>query len=109
MSIRGVVFDFWIDEHALRNFTSAGASDWAEMEHRAWNYVVHYPAPRYAVHGGNRASAIWAYRPGVWDPVRSGEPKSERARVRGSYCTVHCELSRAPSSEKSWGFVKKKS
>ncbi len=55
MSIRGVVFDFWIGEHALRNFTSAGASDWAEMEHRAWDYVVHYPAPRYAVHGGNRA------------------------------------------------------
>src|ERR1700733_10520211 len=92
MSIRGVVFDFWIDEHALRNFTSAGASDWPEMEHRAWDHVVHNPALRHAVHGGNRAGAIWAYRPGVWHSVRSANPKGERACVRGSHRTVHCEL-----------------
>src|SRR5258708_28028881 len=84
MSIRGVVFDFWIDEHALRNFTSAGASDWAEMEHRAWDYVVHYPAPRYAVHGGNPASAIWAYLRGILHSVRSGAPQSQRAPLPGS-------------------------
>src|SRR4029077_12759613 len=45
MSIRGVVFDFWIDEHALRNFTSAGASDWAEMEHSRMGLRRALPCP----------------------------------------------------------------
>src|SRR5260370_22525386 len=71
-----------------RDLTDKPSSD--EMEHRAWDYVVHYPAPRYAVHGGERPPARLGPAPGVWHFPRSGGPKSQRARRGGSPPTVQC-------------------
>src|SRR5260370_31761186 len=56
-----------------RDLTDKPSSD--EMEHRAWDYVVHYPAPRYAVHGGDPSRAVWATATGVLRSRPSGEPK----------------------------------
>src|SRR5258708_25400149 len=104
MSIRGVVFDFWIDEYALRNFPSAGASDWAEMEHRAWDYVVHYPAPRYAFHGGDTARANLGYSPGVFYLLSSGGTQNQRAPRARARPTASFRSLSGPDSQTWWRF-----
>ena len=90
LSDGGVVLDFWRDEHALRAFAFARASDWTALERAARRHFVHHAPACDALHGGDRGRAVWSDRRRSGRAFRFRESESWCARVRGPRGKVYC-------------------